>query len=201
LENLRDADGGLEPKHIESVATLAREQQSLHAMAVDLAEKIASAPVFQLALESAAEQMKQAADLLLQQFTGEQTQRAVEHALTRLTQLQAALEDDPKAGGESQDSQNGDAGAQPQLPPGQLPNLAELKLLKVMQEHVYQRTVQLRESLGERSPNQAEVRELQGLAKEQGRIAELVAELTQRAGAVAKPEPAVVDPRETTDGD
>jgi hypothetical protein len=201
LETLRDADGGLKPQHIESTASLAREQQSLHAEAVHLAEQIASAPVFQLALQSAAEQMMQAANLLLRRITGDQTQRAAEHALTRLTQLQAALAEDPKSSGESQNSQDGNAGAQPQLPPGQLPILAELKLLKVMQEDVYQRTVQLRESLGERPPNQAEARQLQSLASEQGRIAELVGELTARADAMPKPQPALVDPPATTDGD
>jgi hypothetical protein len=190
LETLRDSDGGLEPKHIETVATLSREQQSLHAEAVDLAEKIASAPVFQLALQSAAEQMQQAANLLDRNLTGDQTQRAAHYALTRLVQLQRAIEEDKKSSGESDNSQNGNAGAQPQLPPGQaLPNLAELKLLKVMQEDVYQRTVQLREELGERSPNEAEQRELQSLANEQGRIAELVAELTARAGMARKAEP------------
>ena len=153
MDGLRDDQGGLQPAHAQSVVQFAREQQVLHAQAIDLAEKIASAAVFQLALRSAIEQMQQASDLLARQLTGDDTQRAVQFALARLQQLLAALDEDAKSNGDNEPSNDGNAGAQPQLPPGQsLPSMAELKLLKVMQEDVYRRTTDLRERLGS-TPN------------------------------------------------
>ncbi len=152
MDGLRDDQGGLQPAHAQSVVQLAREQQTLHAESIDLSEKIASAAVFQLALRSAAEQMQQASDLLARQLTGDDTQRAVQFALARLQQLLAALDEDAKSSGESEPSNDGNSGSQPKLPPGQsLPSMAELKLLKVMQEDVYRRTTELRERLGERA--------------------------------------------------
>ncbi len=199
LNGLRDDQGGLQPAHAQSVNQLAREQKILHAGASDLADKISSAAVFQLALRSAAGQMQQASDLLARQLTGDDTQRAVQFALARLKQLLAALDEDAKASGENDPSNDGNAGAQPQLPHGQsLPSMAELKLLKVMQEEVYRRTIELRERLGERTPNADERRELEYVGQEQGRIAELVAKLSAKAPAARQRQPAT---RELEDAD
>ncbi len=184
----------LSPPHAQSVDQLAREQQTLHAESIDLAEKITSAAVFQLALRSAAEQMQQASDLLARQLTGDDTQRAVQFALARLQQLLAALDEDAKSNGENEPTNDGNSGAQPQLPPGQaLPSMAELKLLKVMQEDVYRRTIELRERLGECAPNADERRELEYVGQEQGRIAELVAKLSAKAAASREGQPATGD--------
>jgi len=185
LHELRDSQGGLRPEQQVSLADLARNQAQLHAEADAAADKITAAEVFQFALRSAAEQMKRAADLLIKSDTGEATQFAEAQALARLRQLLAALKEEQAAAADNQKQNPGDnpANDQPQTnqPQPIVHSLTELKLLKVMQEDVNRRTIELETQLAGQAATNGQRRELELLAQEQGRIAELVAKMTAAA--------------------
>jgi hypothetical protein len=182
LHDFRDAQGNLRPDQQFSLTDLARNQAHLRTEADAAAEKITAAEVFQLALRSAAEQIGSAAELLARGETGEATQRAEAQALARLRQLLAALAEEQAAAAENQQQNQGDnpPSDQPQnnQPPPIIHALTELKLLKVMQEDVNRRTIELQTAIGDNAATETEKRELALLAQEQGRIAELVAKMT-----------------------
>lgn len=154
---------------------LARREQYLSEEAQGLAEKLAAAEVFRAALESVAEQMGRAARLLGRREVGASAQRTVAAARDRLAQLLEALK--PEQAGEEQPSGTGGGSSQP---PDGIPALAELKLLKFMQEDLNRRTRQLQAALEKaESPDAALLEEFQALAEEQGRVADLAASLLQ----------------------
>ena len=103
-------------------------------------------------------------------------------ALARLRQLLAALAEEQAAAADNQQQNQGEnpPNDQPQnnQPQPIIHGVTELKLLKVMQEDVNRRTIELETALAGKAATEAEKRELASLAHEQGRIAELVAKMT-----------------------
>jgi hypothetical protein len=142
-----------------------------------------AAKAFDFALESSALQMRLAAGLLARGEAGPAAQAAERAALSRLEQMLAALKpeepaaaEQPPAGGEQPP-----AGNSPPL--GNLGGmLAELKLLKLLQEGIQSRTAELerlRSQGNALTPDQEQ--ELERLASEQGRLADMVLELIEAA--------------------
>ena len=90
--------------------------------------------------------------------TGEPTQTAARAALDRLTRLAKALQTDPSAGQSPEGQSEPQSESQTQQPPGDgITSLAELKLLRLMQEELNRRTASLdaaRQKQGELSPEQ-----------------------------------------------
>jgi hypothetical protein len=164
-----------------SLRSLADQQGLLRADTEELGEGLAGAGAFRLTLSRAAGHMGEAAALLARSQTATPTQDAQRRALDRIDLLLEALkpeppEDSPPGGG---------AGGQP--PPGGRPAavqlLAELKLLKLLQEKVNRRTAQLQESVeaaGAMTDEQR--REFAALSEEQGRLADLTWQLLQVHG-------------------
>lgn len=189
LESLKqNQDGEWTPSQRTSVRSLVDQQRDLMAETTTFLEQLADAQAFALALEGAVREMTRAAGRLDRFLTDADTQTAEQIALTRLEQLLEALKPEPPADMNDQPppppgdpSQNG-----PQLPPGDaLHLLAELKLMKLLQEEIHRRTTEL-EALrvgGALPPEKNQ--ELADLAAEQGKLADLVLELSEKVARQA----------------
>ena len=140
------------------------------------------AETFKLALRGAVSEMLRATVFLDRGETGEGAQQAEQHAAARLEQMLAALKPD------SPGSPDGPPkpGDQQQPPPGEqsLRGLAELKLLHLMQQEINRRTSDLESRRRQGKPLSVDQeRELNQLADEQGRLAEMVLKLSQGNGS------------------
>ncbi len=162
-----------------TLAALARQQAAMQEETRAMAEKLAAAEVLHLAVDGAAANMGHAAELLTRQETGAKTQRAQQSARRRFEQLLSALEK-PKnnqgndGGGEEGSGGGGSGSSQSGQDLTQV--LAQLKLLKLLQEELNARYTESAESAGE---SRAEVESLSEIAAEQGKLAELALKLAQ----------------------
>lgn len=196
LEARRSENGSWTRAELGLLRELARSQEQLHADAEMVAKTLNSARVLQRALGLVAESMKMAAEGLAEQEAGETTQEAERRALARLVQLSEALQPEtPKEGEpppeENSASQN-EGGNPAQKPPAEESRrLAELKMLKLLQVEVYDGTRALEERrrrTGTLTPQ--EQMSLEQLSVEQGKLAEMLTELTEASmAAEAAPEP------------
>jgi hypothetical protein len=183
--DLEQSQGGLSRAQAISVGDVSKQQRELEQETSVLAAKLAGNPVYRAAFEQAAQRMRQAAELLGQHQVGEPTQQSQERAFDLLTHALEALK--PAAKGETPEAQpqeQGDAGEQ-----GGQQNangadaartLAELKLLKWMQDDVNQRTKALDDKYGEEAdPSPDAKREYEELSREQAVIASLTLKLAK----------------------
>lgn len=163
-----------------SVGDLAKQQQAIALDTVGVTKKLTT-PVFHFAFTQAAEQMRRAAGLLENRQTAGPTQQAEARAIDLIAHAIEALipaaGEQPQKPAEQEGEENGQAGQQNSGgDPAQM--LAEMKLLKWMQEDVNARTKALAEAnrdAGALTPEaQSEYREL---SRQQGVIAELILKL------------------------
>lgn len=178
-DGLKSKQQALSHEQALSVRDLARSQRGLHADTAALAKKLSTAPVYELALEQVAVEMEVAGQQLARQEVAARTQQAQQQALDRLERILASLASDPprqQQGGGGSGGGGGQAGGKR--------SLAELKLLKAMQEDINRRTASL-EDLRRRNQTLTvdERDEYARLSEEQGKLADLLLEMT-------KPEPA-----------
>ena len=179
LEGLIRKQGQLSPAQQVSLSDLARLQWSLEEETTGLAERLKGAEVFALALSGAAREMARAAGFLDRGQVGAETRAAQSEAAARLDQLLEALKPEPPEQEEDSQQEGGagqGGGAKPPSSPGEaLKALAQLKLLKLMQEDVNLRTRALEDAFGslEELADEAVERYLE-LSEEQGRLAELI---------------------------
>jgi hypothetical protein len=173
LEGLRQAQHRFTRPQIVSVRNLGRAERGLESETKAMAEKVASAEVFHLALETIRGEMGGAAESIESQHTGQPAQSRQQSAIRRIGQLLEAMKSASKPGGGNSGGQGG----------GQQPNaaaqdtiraLAEVKLLKLMQEDLNARFRELvaRGDAGE---------ELARLSQEQGKLAEMMQNFTRPA--------------------
>jgi len=157
----------------------ARHQELLADEAEQYGESVGRFGVFKLALGGVARNMRAAAGLLKRGVTGEDVQRRERDALRRLKQLLSSFQqeqDDQQQG----EQQPGGAGGGGQGGQQNLRDLAELRLLKLMQQDINARTEALAAKQGgveQLSPSERE--EYAALSREQGHLAELVFDLVQ----------------------
>jgi hypothetical protein len=178
------ANGALSRAEAAGVRDLSHQQLDLAGESAELAKTLAGAEVFQFVLEGVERDMRTAGQKLALRETGQETITAQSGALERLQQLQEALKKDPpeeppepkKEGGEG--GPGGGGGDQQAA----LRRLAELKLLKSIQQQINRRTAALEEARNQNpdlSPDQK--REYAALSKEQGRLAGMVANMLEVA--------------------
>jgi len=181
LEQLRIQQGRLTRGQMGSVRSLALQQRALIREGGDFAEKIEQAEVFHLALTGAIEQMHGAAERLDQRDTGDETQQFEQDALARLRRLLEALKPDEKNDHGDDGGGAGGAGGAGEGEQGEIIcSLAELKLLKMLQEDINQRTIELEEaSRRDGGLTKQQNDQLVRLAHEQGRLAELIFNLSE----------------------
>ncbi|MCA9248047.1 MAG: hypothetical protein KDA42_13055 [Planctomycetales bacterium] len=169
---------------------LSRAQLALGEQVAQQAQKMDQRPVFQLALEAASDVMKRAGNALARGVADEPTQAQQAEALQRLKQLLEAIAPDKNDGANQEGEGQGGAG---QGGGGQAGNsgiqdIAQLKLVKLLQENLNRRFETLRKSLDQGDPGVEHLRDQQiRLADEQGRLADLVLDL------VVAEDPAVGD--------
>lgn len=173
LENLRATEGRLTRAQLSTLNELSKQQQALEVETSEMAERLALTEVLQLALGGAARQMTKAAELLSHRETGNATQSVQESARLRLAQLLSTLAKDQAAKPPAEQSPegSGEGGGKQKRGDG-AHVLAQLKLLKLLQEDLNQRFRAAAEPIGNQGAQQ-----LAELAQEQGKLAELTAKL------------------------
>jgi len=160
---------------------LARSQDLLAEETLDLRATIAQAEVFAATLQLVVRDMEAAANQLRQADASAELVRISQAAHRRLDQLVRSLEAvqaRPPAEGDQQSPQQQEQPSQ--APTDGIPALAQLRMLKMMQEDLKARTAALDAELAGRPPStDAQRRQLAELAEEQGRLAELMLNLSQ----------------------
>ncbi|MGD9644993.1 MAG: hypothetical protein AB7U73_04720 [Pirellulales bacterium] len=180
-DELRRATGDWTRGQQVGVLELARTELGLADETAALAKKLSAAAAFALALEGAFDDMVAAVERIRELDTGPQTQDAERHALARLEQLLAALEPDKPEDQQGGQEGGGEGGQQSGGQQGEsLPDMAQLKLLKLMQLDINERTRELAERLtDEEAAGDDVARALERLGVEQGKLADLVRNLSQ----------------------
>ena len=174
------AGGGEAAARAFAVRRLAAEQQGLREETVKLAADLADAGVFRRVLDAAAERMGVAAGWLGRRTTDARAQTAQQAALERLTQLAEALRqeaeaDEPSPEAAGQDTAAGGQEGKNRPSPGAV---AQLRLLKMLQEDLFTRTQAWEKRFGGVAPLPPEAeREYKRLSEEQGALAELLFDL------------------------
>lgn len=203
LEDLKtNQQGEWTPSQRTSVRSLTEQERDLVAETTAFAQKLKEAAAFSLALEGAVREMARATTRLDRLQTDADTQAAENVALARLQQLLEALKPEPPM----EDMQppppmgNDGGGQQPQMPPGDAVHLlAELKLLRLMQQEINRRTTEIEKLHAKATALTADQeRELDDLAVEQGKLADLVLTLSEKVAkqAAGAGEEAVVPPKD-----
>jgi len=177
LRGLEESQGQLTRSQALSVHELSRLQRSLQTDAARLGQQLSAAGAFELALTGAADDMGQAAESLDRRETGPPTQEPQRRAIRRLDLLVEALKPEPPA--EQKDPQEntpsgGNNGNKKQRPQDNgLPALAELKLLKLMQQEINSRIETLQHTAADK-PTPEQLREFSALSERQGRLADTI---------------------------
>jgi hypothetical protein len=184
----REKPAGRPAPNPAAARALAQDEHALENETRQQAGKLTSAEVFGLALAHAARDMARAAESLDRGETSQVTQQAEQDAVAALARLLEALTPPkPKPDGDEAGGGEGQGSGQPQGKKSAA-SLAELKLLKLMQEDLNARYQRLRQS--DHTPQSAA--QMTELAVEQGRMAELTLKLS---------EPSETDSDETSEGD
>lgn len=183
LDEAKKANGGaLAAAGGDALRNLAAEQRLIADETEQLRLKMMEQSAFAFALEGARQEMLRGANLLSRGQTDEPARQAAEAAATRLAQMLAALESDS---GAPPTAPPPDTPPQPTPPGGQkdpFSSLAALKLLQLLQGEINRRTQALellRATNGKLTDQQ--VQELDGLAAQQGRLADMVLSLIREA--------------------
>jgi hypothetical protein len=178
----READKPLTPAQRAGVKSLGRVETALRQEADDLTARLEDAPVFALILKRAAAKMDTAAERLQNAQPDDETQAAAQSAATRFKQLLEAIKPDKGKGGAG-----GGAGGGGQSGGGAggggggdgITTAAQIKMLKLLQQEVNDRTEALDEikvrKKGLTTEQEAEVARLQD---DQRGIADLARDLT-----------------------
>jgi DNA repair exonuclease SbcCD ATPase subunit len=192
LRELEVQQGRLTRGQAESARDLARQQRALADETLAFAESFAEAPVFHAALTGAAGDMNRSAARLARRLLDDTTERIQQAAIERLGNLLDALKPDQQEGDAGEPGGGGQGGAGAGGGGGgRVTSLVELKLLKTMQEDLYRRTVELHEARQRRGDDMTEemLAELTELAQEQGRLAQLLLDLSEPPDTAPEDDP------------
>jgi hypothetical protein len=173
---LRKSQGRFTRPQIISVRDLGRAERGLAAETETIAEKVASAEVFHLALQNIGGEMADAAKAIESQNTGQPAQVRQRSAIRRISQLLEAMKSAAKQGGRGNSGGQGGGQQQNNAAQDTIRALAEVKLLKLMQEDLNARFQELA-ARGEAGD------ELAHLSQEQGKLAEMMQNFTRPAEA------------------
>ncbi|MEX0718591.1 MAG: hypothetical protein WD066_18505 [Planctomycetaceae bacterium] len=179
LDEARTAGGAWSRAQLKSLRDLADVQDGLRIETLRLAESVRAAEVFALVLEGAAGRMSAAVGRLRARLVDETTVAHEEAARRRFEELVATLR--PDSPRKSDPGNEPDAPEQPNGPDQDgIPQIAELKLLKLLQQDLLERTAALdaNRAADDLSPEQRT--ELDELAAAQDRLADLARNLTAR---------------------
>ena len=187
LDELHESAGKWSRAQLGSLRDLSKAQQALADEAGRIADKLAAAEVFALALKGVVGQMQMSAERLAQRETGKPTQEAQETTRRRLVDLVEALKPEqpgPNGGQAAAGGQEGGGGQDDKQPTDGIPGVAQIKLLVALQRELLTRTTRLdglRDKAGQ-LPEAARA-ELEKIADEQGQLADLLRNLTLSAAS------------------
>lgn len=177
---------------LKSLAGVGDVQKGLKDETDRLAEKIKAAEVFALALRGASRSMQTVVTRVAERKGDEDTIAAAEAALKRFVTLAESLKSEPAgAAGEDPQRQGGGEQQEPKKeggpPTDGIPQLAQLKMLKSLQEDLLERTSAL-DALREKNGalDVAQQTELDALALEQGQLADLTRNLVRKLAPAAE---------------
>jgi hypothetical protein len=191
LEAIRQEQERLTRGQKMSVSQLSEQQNMLSNETRQMAEKLAGAEVFRRALDGAAERMQTASERLSQRDTGEQTQRIERQAMARIGLIVKSLQPDKQ--GKKEGNGGGSGGASKPKGNATIRSLAELKLVKLLQDDLNLRTEENRMAITERAAREESVDELiaerRQLADEQAQLKEVVLEMLQSLDEAPEADP------------
>jgi hypothetical protein len=194
LEGVRDAEGALPQLHRGTLANLAGEQ-TLLADEVDHLRRAIAGAAFDFAFDRASSPMHRAGAALGRGDTSSTVQQMERDALARLQQILAALAPDKTSPQES--AAQPPAEGQPPAPPREpAAAIAELKLLKSLQETINRQTTELqqqREQSADWTDEQQQT--LDALVREEGRLADLVLEFIAKSSEKPEDHPERAPPK------
>ncbi|WP_339727300.1 hypothetical protein [uncultured Gimesia sp.] len=179
LEKERISRGRWSRGQLKSLKQLFETEQDLQQETEAVAQKLAAAPVFVLAMEKVIDQLTITVERLDQRLTDQKTLTAEQTAKSQLTALLQILEEKAaldKAEPDQNQNQNSPGSQAP--PTNQIALLSQLKLLKLMQEDILNRTRSFNNSISQEktlTPEQIEKRKK--LSTEQTDLADLSMEL------------------------
>ena len=184
LDDLHQTNGKWLRAQLGSLRDLTPVQRDLAEETGRIAEKLAAAEVFALALQGALVPMRLASDRIAERETGVETQQAQAAARQRLADLVDALKPEPPGPPEGEppaEQAGGGSGEQGPQSDG-IPNLAQVKLLILLQKELSARTAKVEQQRGKdgRLPRSAQ-EQLESIAREQGQLADLVRNLSSSA--------------------
>ncbi|WP_010585127.1 hypothetical protein [Schlesneria paludicola] len=185
LDEARGERDSFSRGQLKTLKDLAETERSLHVAAEQMQQQMASAEVFSLVLKRLARTLKLAADRLGEQETGGPTQTLENEGLRKIDSLLAVLKQEkkkpekPAEGAEkpedlSQEPKPESDKPEEAQPPGDtIPQLAQLKLLKSLQEEYLERT-ELLNKLRDKDGKLPEsvLAEKEELAREQAELAD-----------------------------
>lgn len=184
LERERLTRGRWSRGQLKSLKQLFETEQDLEQEVQSLAQKLAAAPVFVLAIEKVVDQLAITVNRLDQRLTDQETLTAEQTAKSKLTELLHVLDEKPPLNDE-QSEQNQSASQ-----PDQISLVTQLKLLKLLQEDILNRTRNFNNSLSQQkklTPEQNQQRK--NLSKEQADLAELSSELLALLNQILSDDP------------
>ena len=179
-EQARQSQGQFTRAQLAAILDLGRLQRSLQFDTIHIGRQLDRIAAFALAVDQASRNMDQAAGLLDRQQSGAETQQLQQNAMHRLDLLLDALKPEPPENKQNADNNAGNKAAPPNANQNQnqqqsIATLAELKLLKMLQEEINRRTAELAESIGpDGKPTEQQQKDYDQLAEEQARLAELL---------------------------
>jgi hypothetical protein len=169
--------------HNATLRNLAEVQRTLQRQADDLAKRLEAAAVFVLALRGASAEMGKAAERLADRRADDTTLASERSAVRRIEALVAALKPDESAADAAGPNDGGGAGGVDEPEPARendggeaslVSAIAQLRLLKALQEELLGRTQRLDAARADDGLPAAEVdAELEAIATEQEQIADL----------------------------
>jgi hypothetical protein len=201
LEAERARRGNWTRAQLKSLRDLVDAQRGLAQETDRLVETLSPAEVFAMALQGAGRSMERAVERLDQRQTDGPTIAAEEAAKRRFVDLVEVLQEEPgqpseppppsgqAAPGEQQPEEAGPQG-------DAIPQLAQLKLLRLMQLELITRTAALETRRQNGVIDAADQAELDSLAEEQGKLADLARNLTQQVA-----QPLEIEPENPEEGD
>lgn len=183
------------------VATLAASEEDLRDRVTSAAEALAGRAVFSVALRGAAGELASAAALLDRRDVGRDTQRHEADALGRLKHVADVLRENQRQQ-EEQKKQGGEGGGGGQQQKPSLVDVAELKMLRLMQLELITRTDVLEADAAGlirqgRALSPAWLERAERLEAEQRSLAELALEMTERNNDPDAPGASPSDPAPT----
>ncbi|MCH8921619.1 MAG: hypothetical protein IIA67_00550 [Planctomycetes bacterium] len=178
LDSERGDEQRLPRKLAGEVRDMANQQRALHGETAAQAEQLKAAAAFQLVLDGAAADMQRATAMLDRRRTDQPTQQAQQNALARVARILEALKQEKQDAKQNGDKKGGDSGGN--RPAGQVRSLAEVKLIKLMQQDVNRRTAAIERAREKTDPPTAEQEEEYAqLSREQSQLADLIFNLSQ----------------------